>query len=198
MIVNFLSNAVKFSPAGSLIVIKMTEKDPRIMVPEIGNTGRAKQSEVKQRSKGVKDAKGLVTDDEGGLKDRRRGNLGFWSRMSNKAISCGETDDGTYVQLHFSYLYPIIFYLILLYFIFILFFVFQFISFFFLSEPRKETRDVTVQIIDRGIGISEEDRVGLFNAYSQVRPEQLQQGEFILLIKYYIEAQARGEKKREK
>ena len=112
MIVNFLSNAVKFSPAGSLIVIKMTEKDPRIMVPEIGNTGRAKQSEVKQRSKGVKDAKGLVTDDEGGLKDRRRGNLGFWSRMSNKAISCGETDDGTYVQVHFPYLSPIIFYLI--------------------------------------------------------------------------------------
>ena len=57
---------------------------------------------------------------------------------------------------------------------------------------------MTVQIIDRGIGISEEDRVGLFNAYSQVRPEQLQQGEFILSIKYYIEAQARGEKKREK
>ena len=115
-----------------------------------------------------------------------------------KAISCAETDDGTYVQLHFSYLSPIISYLILLFFIFILFFIFQFISFCFLSEPRKETRDVTVQIIDRGIGISEEDRVGLFNAYSQVRPEQLQQGELILSIKYYIEAQAKGEKKREK
>ena len=106
MIVNFLSNAVKFSPAGSLIVIKMTEKDPRILVPDIGNTGRAKQSEVKQRSKGVKETTGLPTDDEEILKERRRGNFGFWSRISNKSISCSDTDDGTYMLEYLFHLIP--------------------------------------------------------------------------------------------
>ena len=110
MIVNFLSNAVKFSPAGSLIVIKMTEKDPRIMVPDIGNTGRAKQSEVKQRSKSVKESTGLPTDDEEILKERRRGNFGFWSRISNKSISCSDTDDGAYMLVYFSHFIPIDFF----------------------------------------------------------------------------------------
>ena len=62
------------------------------------------------------------------------------------------------------------------------FFIFRTLFSFFLIFPvliatPKIIREVTVKIIDRGIGISEEDRVGLFNAYSQVRPEQLQQGE---------------------
>ena len=57
------------------------------------------------------------------------------------------------------------------------FFLLIFPVFLVLIATPKIIREVTVKIIDRGIGISEEDRVGLFNAYSQVRPEQLQQGE---------------------
>jgi signal transduction histidine kinase len=37
-------------------------------------------------------------------------------------------------------------------------------------------REVTVTVIDNGVGISKADLSNIFTAYSQVRPEQLQQG----------------------
>lgn len=36
--------------------------------------------------------------------------------------------------------------------------------------------------MDTGIGISKSDLAGLFNAYSQVRPEQLQQGALLICL----------------
>eukprot|EP00596_Hydrurales_sp_CCMP1899_P010132 CAMPEP_0119042986 /NCGR_PEP_ID=MMETSP1177-20130426/16320_1 /TAXON_ID=2985 /ORGANISM="Ochromonas sp, Strain CCMP1899" /LENGTH=564 /DNA_ID=CAMNT_0007010129 /DNA_START=1274 /DNA_END=2968 /DNA_ORIENTATION=+ len=102
VIVNFLSNAVKFSPMGSQIVIKMIEKvpDARIMTC------------IRQRNS--------------------------FSVENGKKRETGPT-----------VLNPL---------------------------PSKEYREVTVTVIDNGVGLSKADLSNIFTAYSQVRPEQLQQG----------------------
>ena len=46
------------------------------------------------------------------------------------------------------------------------------------NKSAKIIRDVTVKIMDSGVGISKADLETLFSAYSQVRPEQLQQGTY--------------------
>jgi signal transduction histidine kinase len=102
VIVNFLSNAVKFSPIGSQIIIKMTEKVP---------DERTVQA-IKQRNN--------------------------FREKSEKIWDFGQISVD--------------------------------------SSPSRGYREVTVVVKDNGVGISKADLSNIFTAYSQVRPEQLQQG----------------------
>ena len=89
---------MKFSPVGSQIMIKMTERDPSPKVPDNGNTNRGKQSELKHR---VKENRRLLIDDEVGMKEKGKGNLGFWSCLK-KPNSFDMIGNGTYLYFYLS------------------------------------------------------------------------------------------------
>lgn len=80
MIVNFLSNAVKFSPMGSQIVIQMTESDTRPGVP----AGPRKVSEKEVRESRTPDSK-----------DKKK-KKSMWSRV-RMSKSPERGDEGTHV-----------------------------------------------------------------------------------------------------
>ena len=79
-------------------MIKMTERDPCPKVPDNGNTNRGKQSELKHR---VKENRRLLIDDEVGMKEKGKGNLGFWSCLK-KPNSFDMIGNGTYLYFYLS------------------------------------------------------------------------------------------------
>ena len=81
MIVNFLSNAVKFSPMGSQIVIQMTESDTRPGVP----AGPRKVSDKEVRESRTPDSK-----------DKKKKKKSMWSRV-RMSKSPERGDEGTNV-----------------------------------------------------------------------------------------------------
>lgn len=105
MIVNFLSNAVKFSPVGSQIVIHMTERDP---CPRISNTDsqllspcrRVAEMKHRRNSRQNCDGNNHVEDDRN---KKRKGNVGFWSYMATQPLLIGNQEDCKYhfIVLHY-------------------------------------------------------------------------------------------------